>query len=148
MSSSPRFGLSARQCSLFFTLVPSPSEGVAHAAHLGGLLAGVAWVKLGWHHDYNRLPWERWLDAWQVRRSRRPVRLPRPSAVMASAISKRVAARKETRASGSSAVTGPTEFISKEVDPILDKIGAHGIHSLTDEEKQVLENARKRIKKR
>ena len=38
-----------------------------------------------------------------------------------------------------------TEFISKEVDPILDKIAAQGIHSLTDEEKKILEAARSRM---
>ena len=40
------------------------------------------------------------------------------------------------------------EFISKEVDPILDKISAHGIHSLTDREKQILEAARAKMGKR
>lgn len=129
--------------SLFFTLVPTKGEaGVAHAAHLGGLLAGIAWVKLGWHQDYIRLPWESWMDAWRERRSRRPARLPRPTPVMAAAISRSAAAAKEARA------TGPTEFISKEVDPILDKIAAHGIHSLTDDEKRTLERARTRIEKR
>ena len=45
--------------SLFFTLVPSSrGGGTAHAAHLGGILAGLAWVKLGWHHDFMDLPWE------------------------------------------------------------------------------------------
>lgn len=129
--------------SLFFTLVP-PGDGVAHAAHLGGLLAGVAWIKLGWHHDYIHPPWERWLAAWRERRSRRPVRLPRSGPVVASVVGRSAAARKET---GAAAVRplGPTEFISREVDPILDKIAAHGIHSLTDEEKRVLENARSRI---
>jgi membrane associated rhomboid family serine protease len=129
--------------SLFFTLVPTKGEaGVAHAAHLGGLLAGIAWVKLGWHQDYIRLPWESWMEAWRERRSRRAVRLPRPTPAMASAISRSAAAAKEAR------TTGPTEFISKEVDPILDKIAAHGIHSLTDDEKRTLERARTRIEKR
>ena len=39
-----------------------------------------------------------------------------------------------------------SEFISKEVDPILDKISAHGIHSLTTRERQILEAARKKMK--
>jgi membrane associated rhomboid family serine protease len=131
--------------SLFFTLVPTPRESVAHAAHLGGLLAGVAWIKLGWHRDYIRLPWERLSDAWRERRSRRPVRLPRPTPAMASAVSKSAAARKETVRSP--VTSGPTEFISKEVDPILDKIAAHGIHSLTEEEKKVLASAKARMEK-
>ena len=37
------------------------------------------------------------------------------------------------------------EFISREVDPILEKISAHGIHSLTDTERKVLESARSRL---
>ena len=42
----------------------------------------------------------------------------------------------------------PDEFISREVDPILDKISAHGIHSLTERERQVLEAARSKMAKR
>ncbi len=131
-----------------FCIVFPPGDGVAYASHLGGLLAGVAWVKLGWHQDYVRLPWERWSQAWKERRSRRPVRLPKPSTVLASAISKSVAASKGSGSSTTASAVGPTEFISREVDPILDKIAAHGIHSLTDEEKRVLENARARMEKR
>jgi membrane associated rhomboid family serine protease len=139
--------------SLFFTLVPAEQGGnAAHAAHLGGILAGMAWIKLGWQHDYNRLPWERWWDAWRARRSQRPVRLPRTTSAMASAISKSAAARKvstkEATVRAAATAAGPTEFISKEVDPILDKIAAHGLHSLTAEEKKILENARARIEKR
>ena len=39
----------------------------------------------------------------------------------------------------------PDEFLSKEVDPILDKISAHGIESLTAREKRILELARARM---
>jgi hypothetical protein len=39
----------------------------------------------------------------------------------------------------------PEEFISQEVDPILDKISAHGIHSLTEREKKILERARAKM---
>ena len=42
----------------------------------------------------------------------------------------------------------PEEFISKEVDPILDKISAHGLHSLTPRERQILEAARAKMAKR
>ena len=42
----------------------------------------------------------------------------------------------------------PQEFISQEVDPILDKISAHGIQSLTDRERQILQAARNRMSKR
>lgn len=40
------------------------------------------------------------------------------------------------------------EFISKEVDPILDKISAHGIQSLTERERKILEKARSKMAKR
>jgi hypothetical protein len=42
----------------------------------------------------------------------------------------------------------PEEFISREVDPILDKISQHGIHSLTERERQILEAARKKMERR
>ena len=43
---------------------------------------------------------------------------------------------------------GPTDFISKEVDPILEKISAQGIHSLTERERRILEAARSKMEKR
>jgi hypothetical protein len=39
------------------------------------------------------------------------------------------------------------EFITQEVDPILDKISAHGIQSLTERERQILQAARNRMSK-
>jgi len=40
------------------------------------------------------------------------------------------------------------EFLKSEVDPILEKISAHGIHSLTAREREILENARKKMTSR
>jgi hypothetical protein len=37
------------------------------------------------------------------------------------------------------------EFISREIDPILEKISAHGMHSLTEKERQLLESARSKL---
>jgi hypothetical protein len=42
----------------------------------------------------------------------------------------------------------PADFMSREVDPILEKISAHGIKSLTEEERRILEAARNRMAKR
>ncbi len=39
------------------------------------------------------------------------------------------------------------EFVKSEVDPILDKISRHGIHSLTAREREILEKARERMAK-
>ena len=56
------------------------------------------------------------------------------------------------RKEGSSRPTKPakmeTDFLSKEVDTILDKISKKGIHSLTDAERKTLEDARKKLEKR
>ena len=43
---------------------------------------------------------------------------------------------------------GPAQFISEEIDPILDKISREGIHSLTREERRVLELGRDKIAKK
>ncbi len=42
----------------------------------------------------------------------------------------------------------PAEFISEEIDPILDKISREGIHSLTRAERRVLELGREKIENR
>ena len=39
----------------------------------------------------------------------------------------------------------PAEIVADEVDPILDKISAHGIQSLTAREREILESARRRM---
>lgn len=39
----------------------------------------------------------------------------------------------------------PEQFISEEIDPILDKIARHGIHSLTRMERKILEKGRDKI---
>jgi hypothetical protein len=44
--------------------------------------------------------------------------------------------------------TPAEDFLSREVDPILDKISAHGIQSLTERERRILEAARQRMGKR
>ena len=114
---------------LFFTLVPSDS-GVAHAAHLGGYLAGIAYMR--WDSQRSPLPWNPLL----ARRRKR--QLVQTAAQVARW-------RKSDKAPGE---VPPDEFISREVDPILDKISAHGIHSLTPHERQILEAARSKMGKR
>lgn len=128
--------------SLFFTLVPSPrGGGIAHAAHLGGILAGIAWMKLGWHRDFVRLPWEGWFSGRRLfsRRSRKGDFVA----------AKSVKVSRLSRAKSESPADLPEEeFISREVDPILDKISQHGIQSLTERERKILESARNKMAKR
>ena len=112
--------------SLFFTLVPAAGMGIAHATHLGGILAGVAWVKLGWHRDFVQLPWEGWLD--RLRSSRRN----------GDTRQRRVEPRAEPE----------TDFMKDEVDAVLDKISAKGIQSLNARERSILESARKKMSRK
>lgn len=116
--------------SLFFTLVPSQS-GVAHGAHLGGILAAIAYLR--WDMPRPSIKW----NPWQGRRRKRQL-------VQAAAQISRLRVRRDSPP----AELPPEEFISKEVDPILDKISAHGIHSLTPRERQILEAARAKMAKR
>jgi membrane associated rhomboid family serine protease len=126
--------------SLFFTLVPSPRGGwAAHAAHLGGLLSGILWVRAGWHRDFMVLPWEGWIASvrswlFSSKRTSRKTTTPRLTA---------------TKAAPQPPVhEKATDFMAQEIDPILDKISAHGIHSLTDRERKILDAARSRMAKR
>jgi hypothetical protein len=111
----------------------APQNGIANAAHLGGLLAGFFYVRQifqgRWHFPQWRL-------------SSRPA--PR-----------QLAARRAGKKSawGSGAIPPdedltPDEYLQKEVDPILDKISARGIQSLTQREREILEKARSRMNKR
>jgi len=131
--------------SLFFTIVPSNRGGAAaHAAHLGGILTGLAWVKFGWHQDFKLLPWENLLARlrfWQPS----PARQRKQALVRAASLRGR---KWPAGSAPSEPEAAPEEFISKEVDPILDKISAHGIQSLTDKERKVLEAAQKKMSKR
>jgi hypothetical protein len=115
--------------------------GMAHAAHLGGMLAGIAWVKLGWHRDYVQLPWEGWFSRFLGRRSLRVY--GRKDELVATRAGK-----------GWRSATSPPdedlstdEFVKSEVDPILDKISRQGIQSLTAREREILEKARERMAK-
>lgn len=108
------------------------SDNVAHAAHLGGMLTGIAFVR--WAGHWN------WPQTRQLFRRR-----PRPALV--SAHGQEVSLRRPSRAETDEDLS-PDEFLSKEVDPILDKISARGIHSLTEREREILEAARKKMERR
>ena len=124
---------------IFFTLVPSGLGGMsAHPAHLGGLMFGTLWVRQGWHHAFQPLPGE---DLW-ARLGRIFRRSPRRK-TPAGAASPRSQSERGTGKPARSG--GGTDFIASEVDPILDKIAQHGLHSLTERERQVLDAARRKM---
>lgn len=121
-------------------------SGVAHAAHLGGMLAALAFLQADRYWYRLSLP----------RRGPRLAAPPEPELVIAS----RYRARREDPSTSTTAgsppappappapPTPPADFISREVDPILEKISAHGIQSLTERERRILEQARARITRR
>ena len=99
-----------------------PTDNVANAAHLGGMAMGWFFVRKILQGDWARLqgalrPVERTLP-----RRPRPVQEP---------LEKKSGA----------------DYLESEVDPILDKISAHGLQSLTPREREILETARQHIKR-
>jgi hypothetical protein len=114
--------------SLYGTLVPTST--IAHAAHLGGILAGLAYVRFGRRFSEDLPAWFPWLT-----RKASVVASPGPA--------------KHRPWSGAGAEARQTsDFVSREIDPILDKISAHGLGSLTERERKLLENARQRMNSR
>ena len=128
--------IEARHLLLFFAFLAAlgmavPKDNLANAAHLGGLLGGVLFTRglVDWHWRLPRFGRRRAAPTRQtVRRGLAGQRAWIPSVK---------AAPEEDLASG--------DFVSREVDPILDKISAHGIHSLSDRERRILEKARARM---
>jgi membrane associated rhomboid family serine protease len=118
--------------SLFGTIVPFDS--VAHGAHLGGILFGLVYVR--WIHQSDRFAGF-WRRLRSPSRSRPVVKVRFP----------KMSSWRDEKA-GRSGDAANADFISKEVDPILEKISAHGIHSLTERERNILEAARSRIDER
>lgn len=102
-------------------------ENVANGAHLGGILVGLLFAFAIAHGGWQ----------WKM-----PVirRRPREMAVKRAgrtAVWYSLADKPDD--------VSTTEFMNNEVDPILEKISAHGIHSLTAREREILEKARKKI---
>ena len=107
---------------------PIVGAGIANGAHLGGMLTGIVWIRWGLARS--------WSFSFLPQRKAR-----RDSAPVAPKRSPRNTKRKVDD-------LPPAEFISREVDPILEKISAHGIHSLTERERQILEAARSKMARR
>jgi membrane associated rhomboid family serine protease len=112
----------------------SLTGNIAHAAHLGGMATGIFYIR--W---VGRIPgtFEFWKPFTR--------RAPEPKRELVSAAPRR-AWRNTARKTPDD--LPPAEFISREVDPILEKISAQGIHSLTERERQILEAARNKMAKR
>lgn len=115
---------------LFFSAFGAliPFDSVAHGAHLGGLFLGISYVR-------NSSIWERFLRGWKWP-------FGRAKRTQAGGL-----ARHKPWAGGRTKTANESgTFISREVDPILDKISAEGFEALTDEERKILDTARKMMK--
>jgi membrane associated rhomboid family serine protease len=110
-----------------------PVNNIAHAAHLGGLLTGIIFVRYAIH--------------WHWRLPRTPRARKQPLRASAGAARRNGTPWGQDDAGADDDVP-PEEFFSKNVDPILDKISAHGIQSLTERERRILQDARDRMARR
>ena len=118
-----------------FLGIVAPPDGVAHAAHLGGIIGGVCFVRYVLTGRI-RIPDFKFPSKRRSSGSR----------IIDVKPTKESFFKKSKSAEPSETPKG--DFISREVDPILDKIAEHGIHSLTDRERKILEAARSRMSKR
>jgi membrane associated rhomboid family serine protease len=110
-----------------------PVGNVAQAAHLGGIATGLAYIH-----------WIVQGSGWPSLARFKPATRPR---VLVSAPFPKKPFWQRSKASDVEDLP-PAEFISREVDPILDKISAYGIQSLTERERRILETARAKMAKR
>jgi membrane associated rhomboid family serine protease len=95
--------------------------GVAHAAHLGGMAMG-------------------WFYVTKV--------LKHPALIGAEDETPFIPPRRKRSKPAPPEEKSAGEFLESEVDPILDKISARGIQSLTPRERDILEQARKKMAQR
>jgi len=105
---------------------------VANAAHLGGMFAGWLYVR--------KIIQGRWFHGQDA--GVRPE--PRPPVVPAAASPSFWRAKPAKPDMDVS----PDELLKTQVDPILDKISAHGLQSLTQREREILERASGKLAKR
>lgn len=111
---------------------------VSHFAHLGGAMAGWWFVRLlgygGPPVTYERM----WHERQRTEEARAFAGVPR----------RKRAARVMDEPAMSPPPVSTREFIEQEIDPLLDKIAEHGLDSLSEEERGLLDRAREEIMRR
>lgn len=116
-------------------LIFSQDSSVSHAGHFGGAVAGLLYV----HFVIEGRPFP-----WNIPASGASGKMRgAPPMSKVGSVLKRVGKSGKSGKEGGG--MSEEEFISREVDPILEKISAHGIHSLTEKERKILESARSRL---
>jgi hypothetical protein len=108
-----------------------PVDHVANAAHLGGMLTGVVFIR--------QFSQGRWMPSGFSSGG------AAPGEFITGWVGKSSLWRSAPDKPDEDLSTD--EFVKSEVDPILDKISRHGIQSLTERERKILEQARNRMAK-
>jgi membrane associated rhomboid family serine protease len=109
-----------------------PVDHIANAAHLGGILTGVVFIRQFIQGRWRQSGFASGDDA--------------PGEFITDWVGKSSLWRSASNKPDEDLSTD--EFVKSEVDPILDKISRHGIQSLTAREREILEKARARMAKR
>ncbi len=109
-------------------------SGVAHAAHLGGALVGFLYIRLSGLGGV-KLTREGLADQ-RAKSERRGMVASRSKAKRRRTVT--ASEVKKSRRAGA-------DFVSAEIDPILDKINREGFGSLSDEEREVLDAGSQKI---
>jgi len=119
-----------------FIAFGATGNGVAVMAHFGGMLTGWAFIRYGFHHPKKS----------SVSRSAKA----RPSKKKGFGIRVIRDANEVAAESGSGDSTSDRRkpFVTSDVDAILDKINEHGFQSLSDAERQVLEQSSRKLSDR
>ena len=140
----------------FASAIGPTRDGVAHLAHLGGVIVGFLFVKSGW------LPAGAWEQPRRTRAGKRPGSTRGPAKRGGSWTAKRRGPGWTEKRRGTSASSTPIgdaferrkvrKRMSEEraeldrVDAVLDKISAQGIDSLTAEARDLLDRVSKQTK--
>ena len=117
--------------------VISREGGIAHGAHLGGMIWGVLFILLfiqGGTYSGAEPWWDQLRDRFSSGHRRKVVTIDGGA---------RAYSRGQTKAEEVDEI----DFVESEVDPILDKISEKGIQSLTERERKILEQARKKMRR-
>ena len=117
--------------------VISKEGGIAHGAHLGGMIWGVLFILLfiqGGTYSGAEPWWDQLRDRFSSRHRRKVVTIEG-------------GARAYSRGQIKAEEVDEVDFVESEVDPILDKISEKGIQSLTERERKILEQARKKMRR-
>ena len=117
--------------------VISKEGGIAHGAHLGGMIWGVLFILLfiqGGTYSGAEPWWDQLRDRFSSGHRRKVVTIDG-------------GARAYSRGQIKAEEVDEIDFVESEVDPILDKISEKGIQSLTERERKILEQARNKMRR-